>query len=391
MGKYNFNTIINREGSSCVKYDLRQAYFGNASLLPMWVADMDFATPDFIRERILQRISHPVFGYTFRSDAYFESIAGWLLRRHGYKVQKEWMSFSPGIVPAINMAVLALSKAGDGIIVQPPVYFPFFGAVKDHGRQLIYNQLVYNGVSYEMDFDLLEQQTKVAKMLILCNPHNPVGRSWNTQELEMVADICLRNDVIILSDEIHNDLVLPGRRHQTMAGIDPEVEKIVLTAHAASKTFNLAGLAASTMIISNEQLRTPYETLLKSLHVDMGNLFGFEATRAAFEEGDQWLSELLDYLNDNVETTLAFFRSRSLGIKAVPPEATYLLWLDFGGCGLSQEEIKHKLINEAGVGLNNGPDFGPGGEGFMRINVACPKALLIDGLIRIENAFKQIL
>jgi len=387
VATYNFDGLINREGTSCVKYDLRKAYFDNASVLPMWVADMDFETPDFIRERLAKRLSHPVYGYTFRGSEYFESIAQWLKRRHNYQAQHEWMSFSPGVVPALNMAVLALTKPGDGIIVQPPVYFPFFGAVSEHERRLLYNQLVYDGKNYEMDFDKLEAQAREAKMLILCNPHNPVGRSWRKQELEKLAEICLRNDVIILSDEIHNDLVLPGYHHQVLAGMDPEIENIVITAHAASKTFNLAGLAASTMIISNENLRKPYEKLLKSLHVDMGNVFGFEATMAAFEEGDQWLEELLYYIQGNVDETLHFFKDNSLGIKAIKPEATYLIWLDFNHCGLSPEEVKHKLIHSANVGLNFGGDFGPGGEGFMRINVACPKSVLLNGLHRIKEAF----
>lgn len=383
---YNFDKIISREGTASVKYDLRHLFFKQADVFPMWVADMDFETPDFIRYAVVERAMHPIFGYTFRDEDYHKAIIEWMQRKHQWKIQKEWMLFTPGVVPALNIAVLALTQAGDKIIVQPPVYFPFFTAVKDHGRDLVYNQLKLENGLYTMDFDLLEEQAKGAKMLLLSNPHNPVGRSWTTSELEKLADICLRNKVLVLSDEIHSDLVLPHHRHQVFAALSEGAASISLTAHAASKTFNIAGLASSTMIISNPCIREAFEKLLKALHVDMGNLFGFAATKAAFTHGDQWLEQLLAYIDNNIAYTKSFLDNHLPRIHMHQPEATYMIWLDFSAFGFADEELSRVLEEKAGLGLSPGHVFGPGGSGFMRLNVACPLSQLQTALEKMRSA-----
>ncbi|MDP3461177.1 MAG: PatB family C-S lyase [Bacteroidales bacterium] len=384
---YNFDQLIHRSDTSCVKYDLRKIFFGSNEVIPMWVADMDFATPDFIRDAVLERANHPIYGYTFRPQEYYDTIVQWFKRRHHWEIQKEWIQFTPGIVPALNLAVLAFTNPDDQIIVQPPVYFPFFSAVRHHNRQLVYNQLLHTGNCYEIDFDLFAKQAEKASMLILCNPHNPVGRAWRREELEKLADICLKNNVLVLSDEIHGDLVLPGYQHQVFADIAPEIAEITLTGHAPSKTFNLAGLGTSSMIISNNQLRQKFKQTVEGLHIEMGNLFGIAASTAAFKHGDEWLNQLLNYVQLNIEFTIGFLAEKLPLIRVFKPEATYMIWLDFSAYNLTDEDLKRKMVFEAGLGLNPGIDFGPGGEGFMRINVACPKSLLETALQKLQQAF----
>ncbi|MDP2235343.1 MAG: PatB family C-S lyase [Bacteroidales bacterium] len=384
---YDFDKISEREGTACVKYDLREMYFKRADVLPMWVADMDFETPDFIREAIIERASNPLYGYTFRDENYYSSIINWLERRHQWHVEKDWILFTPGVVPALNLAVLSYTNPGDKIIVQPPVYFPFFTAVKDHNRTLVYNQLIKGEKNYSINFEQLEELATDAKMLILCNPHNPVGRAWTKDELERIAEICLKNNVLVLSDEIHNDLILKGHRHQVFADISPEVANITITAHAPSKTFNIAGMATSSVIISNKELRLKFEKTLKALHVDMGNLFGFVASTAAFSKGDEWLRQLLEYVQKNVDFTESYLLKHLPKIKMFRPEATYMIWLDFGAYGLSDNELNHRMIMEAELGLSQGITFGPGGESCMRLNVACSKEILIEALEKLRKVF----
>lgn len=384
-----FDTVIDRKETASIKHDLAKTVFGKEDILPMWVADMDFETPSFVREAVIDRAKHPVFGYTFRDEAYYQAIIGWMKRRHKWDISKDWILFSPGVVPALNFTVLALTDPGDEIIVQSPVYFPFFTAISDHGRKLVNNTLVVENQTYLIDFDLLEEQAKTAKMLILCNPHNPVGRSWTKPELERVAGICLRNKVIVLSDEIHNDLVLPPHKHTVFANLSPEVAAITITAHSPSKTFNLAGLAASSLIIPDEKLRNIVKSQIQHLHLDMGNIFGFEATKAAFNLGDEWLDELIKYLKNNVMEAKSFLQEQLPGMVIYPTEATYLMWLDFAFAELDDKAIHAKLISEAGLWLSPGKDFGAGGENKMRLNVACPLSVLQVGLQKIAVTFKN--
>ena len=383
--KYDFDKLINRADTNCVKYDLRKQVFGNPDVLPMWVADMDFETPDFVRKAVIERAEHPVYGYHFKDRPYFESIAGWLKRRHQWEVPTEWMSFTPGVVCGFTMAVLAFTKPGDEIIIQSPVYPPFHHAVTSQGRKLVYNTLVDRGEGYEMNFDQLVEQAKTAKMLILCNPHNPVGRCWTRNELLFLGEICMKNNLLVISDEIHCDLVLPGYRHLPFASLDKEFAQRSITFHAASKTFNLAGLATSTAIIPNEGLRKVYTDFVSNLEAHLGNIFGKVATQAAMTQGDEWLAQLLDYVQDNIDYVSDFLTANLPKVKFHKPQATYMMWLDFNGCGLSEEDLWQKMTQEAQLGFNRGKDFGIEGSGFFRINLACPRATVEEAMRRLKR------
>ena len=388
--KYNFDKLIDRTHTSSVKYDLRQTVFEKSDVIPMWVADMDFETPDFIRDAVIQRAAHPVYGYTFRDADYYQPIQEWMQTHHGWTIHRDDIVFCPGVVPALNFAVMAFTKPGDRIIVQPPVYPPIHRAVLDHNRKLAGNQLIQNENRYLVDFSLLEEQAKDAEVLILCNPHNPVGRCWNREELEKIAQICLEHHVLVFSDEIHADLVMPGYRHQVFANLSPEAAEITITAHAPSKTFNLAGLATSSVIISNPGLRASFSQLIEKMHLGMGNLFGSVASTAAYLHGEPWRLQLMDYLNDNIEFTETFIRKNIPALHMFRPEGTYMIWLDFRNFRLDEKTLVSKLIHEAGLGFNPGTDFGPGGEGFMRMNIACPRSTLTIALGRLERMLSKI-
>ena len=385
---YDFDKIIDRTGTESVKYDLRDKIFGNSDVIPMWVADMDFPTPDFIRDAVIERAKYDVYGYTFREDAYFEAIASWINRRHGWNVKKEWMTYTPGVVSAFNMAVMGLTHAGDEVIIQPPVYPPFFHAVESHGRELVLNPLIDTDDGFIMDYELLEKQAKTAKMLILSNPHNPVGRCWTREELKRLGDICMRNNVLVFSDEIHCDLVLPGHKHVPFASISNDFAKNSITAHAASKTFNIAGMATSTIIIPNDKLRAKYVAFVDSTEVNLGNIFGKVATKAAMEKGEEWLQQLLKYIQGNINYVVDYINKELPKIRVHRAEATYMLWLDFSAYGLENKELNHKMIFEAGLGLNNGKEFGKQGEQCLRINLACPRKIVEEAMERIKKSFE---
>lgn len=361
--------------------------FGNPNVLPMWVADMDFETPDFVRKAVIERAEHPVYGYHFKDEPYFQSIAGWLKRRHQWEVPTEWMSFTPGVVCGFTMAVMAFTQPGDEIIIQPPVYPPFHHAVSSHGRKLVYNTLVDRGEGYEINFDQLAEQAKTAKMLILCNPHNPVGRSWTRNELLLLGEICLKNNVLVISDEIHCDLVLPGYKHTPFATLGYQYAMNSITFHAASKTFNLAGLATSTAIVPNETLRKTYVAYVEDMEAHLGNIFGKVSTQAAMTYGDEWLGQLLDYVQGNIDYVADYLSTHLSKVKFHKPQATYMMWLDFNGYGLSEEELWHKMTQEANLGFNRGKDFGEAGSGFFRINLACPRATVEEAMRRLKSVF----
>lgn len=369
--RWDFDEEISREGTDCVKYDRRNEIFGSGDIIPMWVADMDFKTPDFIINALRKRLEHEIFGYSFRPSVYYTSITDWLLKKHNWKVRDEWICFCPGIVPALNLCTLAFTRPGDSVIVQPPVYFPFFSAVENHGRNLIYNRLIEVDGKWVMDFDsLLNSVTPETKMIIISNPHNPVGRVWTSDELMRLADICLAKNILLLSDEIHCDLILPGFCHTPVAGISGEIAEITVTCIAPSKTFNLAGLSTSSVVISNPVLRKYFNSKIEHLHIGNGNIFGTTASIAAYSEGHEWLSDLIDYLNNNINYVIEYCRTFIPEIIPVRPEATYMIWLDCRKLGMPGKELHEFFIRKAGVGLNEGSAFGPGGEGFMRMNLA---------------------
>lgn len=387
--KYNFDELIERAGSNCVKYDFRELFFGNPDVLPLWVADMDFRTPDFIVNAIKKRAEHEIFGYSFRSDSYNQSIVNWLKRRHNWEIKPEWISFSPGVVAGFTLAIEAFSKPGDGIIIQPPVYFPFFDSVKGTNREMIENPLRLENGRYYFDFEDLKQKiTPETKLLLLSNPQNPGGMAWNKEELSELAQICLDHKILIISDEIHADLIFDGFHHTPLAGISDEFANNCIVCMAPSKTFNTAGLTTSFLIIPNKRHFATYERVMRLPHLHMGNIFGTAALEAAYTEGDEWLAQLLDYLQENYAFLEKFFQDNLPEVNVMKPEATYLIWIDFSAFGLSDDELNQKLI-DGGVGLNRGTQFGKEGSGFMRINIGCPRSVLQEALNRILEIFRS--
>ena len=386
--KFDFDKNTKREETDSVKYDLRRKVFGTDDVLPMWVADMDLETPSFLRDAVIQRAKHEVYGYSYKSDSYYKSIINWLDIQHNWKVHTKEISFSPGVVPGLVLSVLAFTQPGDKIIVQPPVYFPFFTTVKDNGRQLIHNNLKQENGHYKMDFDNLKSQIDSrTSMIIISNPHNPVGRAWKREELEELVDICDKNDILIVSDEIHSDLVYLPHKHIPIASISKRAQEITLSFMAPSKTFNMAGLSSSFAIIPNRKLRKTYNSYLDSYHLYLGNIFGTVATEAAYSKGKDWVREMKSYIEANIDYAKKFIDSEIPQVKLQKPEATYLLWLDFTSLGLSDKKLNQFLIKEAKLGLNQGSVFGNGGAGFMRMNVACPRSTVEKALKQLKEAF----
>jgi len=388
---WNFDEPTPREGTNCIKYDRREEVFGKKDIIPMWVADMDFNTPDFITSALRDQLKHEIFGYSFRPPEYYSSIIDWIKCRHNWNVEKEWIIYTPGIVPALNFCTLAFTQPGDKIIVQPPVYFPFFSAVETHGRTLVYNQLKEENGKWEMDFEsLVNSIDPKTRMIIISNPHNPVGRVWTPEELKILAGICLKNNILILSDEIHCDLILPGFSHTPVALLSPEIAENTITCIAPSKTFNLAGLSTSSVIISNPALRRSFNRIVDSLHIGSGNIFGTAASVAAYTYGHQWLDALLDYIDHNVDFVQDYCLKMIPEIIPVQPEATYMIWLDCRKIGMNGKELQNFFVNKAGIGMNEGLTFGPGGEGFMRMNLGTTHQTVIKAMEQIEKAVSSI-
>jgi cystathionine beta-lyase len=388
----NFDERVRRENTDCYQYDLRKKYFGTDDIIPMWVADMDFKSPEFITAAMEKRLSHGIYGYTFRSNSFYESVIKWLKTRHGWKIKKEWIEFSPGIVPALNLAVLAFTRPGDKVIVQPPVYFPFFSAIKNHGRVIVENKLKLRGGRYYMDYRDLESKIDGrVKMMILCSPHNPTGNVWTREELVKLADICLNNNILMLSDEIHSDLVLRGHRHIPTASLGKNIARNTITFIAPSKTFNLAGLSTSVVISSNMKLLRRFSEIMDHVHVGSGNIFGNIATEAAYNFGHEWLMQLMDYLQGNIDFVINYLSRNIPLIKPVIPEATYLLWLDCRKLGMDRRQLKKFFIEKAKLGLSDGPVFGKGGSGFQRMNIGCPREKIKMALHRLNKATNDYL
>ncbi len=388
---WNFDEVINREGTDCVKYDLRYKIFGKKDIIPMWIADMDFRIPRFITDKLRKRIDHEILGYFYRPPEYFNSIMKWFKTRYDWSIEKDHICFCPGTVPALNLCTLSFTRPGESIIVQPPVYFPFFSAVESHGRKLIYNQLVEKDGKWTMDFEsLISAITHDTKMIIISNPHNPVGRAWSRDELEELANICLKNKIIILSDEVHCDLILPGNIHTPMAKLSEEIADITVTCIAPGKTFNLAGLSTSSVIISNPVMRKYFRHKLEILHLGNGNIFGTVASVAAYSDGAEWVDALREYIAGNVKYVIEYCRELIPEIIPIKPEATYMIWLDCRKSGIDCKELQSFFVNHALVGMNEGSTFGPGGEGFMRMNVAMPKSRVEAAMQQIEKAIAAL-
>ncbi|PFA70446.1 cystathionine beta-lyase [Bacillus sp. AFS015802] len=381
-----FEEIIDRKGSSSVKWDLTKTVFGKDDVLPMWVADMDFLPPKDVLEALEHRLKHGIFGYTFVGDETAASIKEWVRKRHGWEIDTTWLQYSPGVVPAISTIIQALTSPGDKVLVQSPVYTPFFNLVEDNDREIVNARLEYHDGRYSIDFQAFEESLQTGvKVFLLCNPHNPSGRVWKKEELLKMAELCHKYNVVIVSDEIHSDLVFKRHTHTPLASLNATFRDMTITCIAPSKTFNLAGLQASAMITPNPDIREKIAGVHKRQGFFTLNTFGIVGMEAAYRLGEQWLEEILDYLEENVRVTKNFLEEHLPELKLVEPEGTYLLWIDCSKLNLSDEELKNRLLDE-GLALEPGTKYGPGGEGFVRMNIACPRKTLKDGLERLKAA-----
>lgn len=382
--KYDFEKTVPREGMSTYKYSFREGVFGRADVLPLWVADHDFAIPPCVAEAIRRRAEHDVYGYEIRGKRFDNAIVEWVGRRNGWKIEPEWIVFTPGVVAGLVFGIIAFTGEGDGVVIQPPVYPPFARTIRDNGRKVQNNPLVYKDDSFEIDFDGLDRELAGAKAMFLCNPQNPTGRVFTAAELMRIGELCVKHDVYIISDEIHSDLILGPNKHIHIASLSPEIAARTVTLIAPSKTFNLAGLASSAAIIPDEKTRKMFRAVVDRLHVGMGNSFGNVAMETAYRCGDDWLDQFLEHIRGNVEYVRGFLAGNIPAIRSNRVEGTYLMWLDMSGLGLPPDKVKDFVVNKAGLGLNDGREFGIGGDQHMRMNVAAPRKV-------IEQAMKQLL
>lgn len=392
--KLDFDKKIERDNTASVKFDGRQQYFGVSEITPMWVADMDFSVPECVTKAILARASHPIFGYTRYPDTLYQSIIDWFERRHGWKIERDWIVMAPGVVPSLHAACLAFTQIGEGVIVQPPVYFPFFSAVTTTQRQLVLNPLQLINGRYEINFVELEALAPQAKLLLLCSPHNPVGRVWYEDELLEVLRIAKKFNLIILSDDIHADLIYPGYRHTMLASLltteyTDFINSNVITTVAPSKTFNIPGLGLSSLIVPNLKHRKALQKAFELLHVNNTNPFSIAAFEAAYQYGDEWLDALMAYLDGNKSFARRYIAEHMPELKVVEPEGTYLLWLDCSALQLSDNQLRDFFIRECKVGMNPGTVFGEGGSGFMRMNIGTQRAVLEQALLQIKHSILQ--
>ena len=391
--KFNFNEKVDRSKNHAAKWEEMGAKFGSNDLLPMWIADMDIKTAPEIVEAIKEKADQAIFGYVYRPASYYETAAAWCEKRFGYKIDPKTLIHSPGVVPSMNMLVKMLTKEDEKVLIQIPVYPPFAASVKTGKRNLVTNELVKdkNGY-YTIDFEDLEKKLSDEKvtLMILCNPHNPVGRVWKKEELQKIGDLCVKYNVRILADEIWRDLVLPGYTHTPIASLSREIENITITCFSPTKTFNIAGLQASFAVFPREEEWKAFDNELGEMDIKRNNPFSLVGFEAAYNHGEEWLSELLVHLEGNAQYVADFVKERLPEIKTVKPEGTYLMWLDFNGLNITPEEITDMLIKDAKVAMNDGASFGANGKGFARMNIACPRYMVEDAMARIEKAVKNL-
>ncbi len=381
-----FDRIISRNGTCSLKYDARMSKFGRSDVLPLWVADMDFAVPQPVQDALMSRAAHPIFGYTAYPDSLFEALIDWLQIRHAWTVKREWVVLSPGLVPSLHAAIIALSQPGDAIIVQPPVYAPFIAAPRSVGRRLVLNPLKFENGHYSFDLEGFEHIAEQgARLLLLCAPHNPVGRVWHGEELLALLGICRRYGITVVSDEVHADLIYPGIHHTPVATLGDGAVKII-SAVAPSKTFNIPGLGLSALIVPDEKDRSAIEKAFDTLHVGAANPFSIVAFEAAYRKGAPWLDDLLDYLDATCKFVRTYLEQHLPLIKMIEPEGTYLLWLDCRAMELDDKQLELFFVQQAGVGLSPGIIFGEQGRGFMRMNIAVPRSIIIEALEKIASA-----
>ena len=391
--KYNFNEKIDRSENHSAKWAEMEMKFGRKDLTPMWVADMDIKAAPEIVEAMKKKVEQEIFGYVYRPDSYYESAANWLKKRFGYEISPSTLIHSPGVVPSMSILVKMLTKETDRILIQSPVYPPFAAAVKDNGRKLIENNLIKDEKGYyTIDFEDLENKLALedVTLFILCNPHNPVGRVWRREELEKMGELCKKYNVRILADEIWRDLIMPGYKHIPMASINKEIEDITITLFSPTKSFNLAGLQASFATFPRAEERKEFDDILGQMDVKRNNPFSLVAFETAYEKCENWLEQLIEHIDGNMQYVIDFINERLPMIKTVKPEGTYLMWLDFNNIGIAQDKIQEFLINEAKVAMNDGGTFGENGKGFARMNVACPRYMVEEAMEKIEKAIKNL-
>lgn len=390
--KYDFDKLIDRKGTGAVKTDATVKFFGKDVEIPMWVADMDFEAPDFITDALRRRMEHQIFGYAIEPEDYRPAIIDWIRDHHGWSIEKEWISYIPGIVKGIGMAINALLNKGDKVIIQPPVYHPFRLVPQRNGHEVVFNPLkeMPDGY-YEMDFENLETVCdESCRMLILSNPHNPAGLVWPRETLERLAEFCHRKGIIVISDEIHCDMALYSHRHIPFASVSPEAAACSITFGAPSKTFNLAGIVSSYSIIPDKTLRERFYSWLEASEMNAAPIFSYIAAIAAFRNGEEWRKQMIEYIQGNIDLVITYCKEHIPQIKPLRPQASFLVWLDCRGLGLSHDELLSLFIDKAGLGLNDGELFNPGGEGFMRLNIGTPRSIIQQALTRLESAIRSI-
>jgi cystathionine beta-lyase len=393
IGNQDFDKEIDRTGTASLKYDKRQSMFGAAGVIPLWVADMDFGAPAAVTRALSRRAAHPVYGYTVFPDSLYESLIDWLRRRHGWEIERDWIMMCPGVVPSLHAAILTFAQPGEPVIVQPPVYFPFFSAVTSTGRQLVQNPLRLRNGHYEIDYDHLEQCAQGARLLLLCSPHNPVGRVWSRGELERILRIADKHNLVVFSDEIHADLVYPEARHHMLSRLAKAwagSKANVITAVAPSKTFNIPGLNLSALVVPDSKHREELAQTFDILHVSASNPFSIAAFEAAYREGEVWLDELLVYLQKTRDFVSEYLEIHLPEIHLIDPEGTYLLWFDchelMNALGMTDIQLRHFFVHEAGIGMSPGTLFGEEGSGFMRMNIGAPRSIIEAALESIRKA-----
>lgn len=382
----NFDKVIERRNTDCLKYDFAEKRGMPKDVLPFWVADMDFEVSSYIEDALIERVRHGIFGYSEMQTPYFEAVRDWMKKHHNWEPQEKWLVKTPGIVFALAMAVKAYTQRGDSVLMQQPVYYPFSGVVEDNGRKVVSNTL-YLGEDnrYHIDFEDFERKIKEEniKLFFLCSPHNPVGRVWTREELITLGDICVKNNVVVVSDEIHHDFIWKGK-HEVFASIKSAYEEISITCTSPSKTFNIAGMQISNIFIPNSTLRHKFKKELDAAGISEMGIMGLAACEAAYKKGEEWYQAMCAYVKDNIAFTKQYVEEHLPGVKMIDSEGTYLVWLDFRGTGLSADELERRIIYEAKLWLDSGKIFGDSGSGFQRINVACPRSVLKEGLERLR-------
>lgn len=387
---YNFDEIIERQGTNALKTDVLEERYGRADLTPLWVADMDFKTPDFILDALRERLNHPILGYTVEPKEYWESIINWVRDHHQWEVKREWLTYIPGVVKGIGAVINAVTKPDEKVIIQPPVYHPFRYTTLGNKRPIVYNPLKKVGDGYEMDFENLEKVVdEKCRLLVLSNPHNPAGIVWSKETLVKLADFCYDHNIIVISDEIHCDLALWENKHIPFATVSEKANKIAITFAAPTKTFNIAGVVSSYAIVPNDELRSRFFGWLTANELNEPHLFAPIATTAAFTKGEEWRKEMLRYIEGNIDYVIDYLRDNIPAIKPLRPQASFLVWLDCKALGLKHDELVDLFVNKAHLALNDGEIFGIGGEGHMRLNVGSPRAILEKALKQLKEAVEQ--